>query len=243
MEALRVPLIRGRLFNDADTAESPRVVIVSKEMARRFWPGRDPIGERLWFPGFESKERWLTVIGVSGDMHLTGLNEPVREQAWVCYTQLQTPGYLVSAGIVVRSSVDAGALAASVRQALHSVNPGAAASFRAMDDVLAAATARQRFQLQVLGGFAVLALLLASIGIYGVLSYTVAANRATIGIRMALGARPLDVIRLILGRAFLLVATGAALGLAACLFSGDLLRQMVFGVAPGDPVVLGAPRW
>jgi predicted permease len=240
LETLRVPLIRGRMFNDSDTAESPRVVIVSQEMARRFWPGRDPIGEQLWFPGFEQRERWATVVGVTGDMRQNGLTEPAREQAWISYTQLPTPGYLVNANIVVRSSLATPALTASVRDALHRINPGAAATFRPMDELLAGATSRQRFQLQVLGSFAVLALLLAAIGLYGVMSYTVTSNRAAIGIRMAVGASPADIVRLIVGRAMLLVAVGAALGVGACLASGELLRKVVFGVAPGEPLILSA---
>jgi predicted permease len=240
METLRVPLIRGRRFTEADTAESTHVAIVNQEMARRFWPGRDPIGERIWFNGVEQRPHWLTVVGVSGDMRQNGLIEPVREQAWVCYTQMQTPAYLVNASIVVRSSVDTKSLSDSIRQALREVNPGAAATFRRMDDLLAGATARQRFQLQVLGSFAVLALLLAAIGLYGVLSYTVAANRAAIGIRMAVGARPADIVRLVVGRAMLLVGIGAALGIGACLASRELLRKVVFGVTPSDPLILGA---
>ena len=240
LEALRVPLLRGRFLRDSDTADAQRVVVVSQEMAKRFWPGRDPLGERLWFPGFEQKERWATVVGVTGDMRQNGLTEPVREQAWIAYTQLPTPGYLVNANVVVRSSLSAPILAEAIRKALHEVNPGAAASFRPMDDLLAGASARQRFQLEVLGSFAVLALLLASIGLYGVLSYAVASNRAAIGIRMAVGAGPADIFRLIVGRAMLLVLAGAVLGVAACLACRGLLQKLVFGVAPSDPVILVA---
>jgi ABC-type antimicrobial peptide transport system permease subunit len=141
---------------------------------------------------------------------------------------------------VVRAPLDAAALSGAIRKAVHEVSAGAAVTFRPMDALLAGATARQRFALQVMAAFALLALLLAAIGIYGVLSYTVAANRCAIGIRMALGARPVDVVRLFVTRAFALVALGAALGVGACLAAGELLRKVVFEINPGDPLVLTA---
>ena len=239
LEVLRVRLIRGRLFTESDAAEAPPVVLVNQKMARRFWPGRDPLGEKIWFTGFEGKEHWLTVVGVTGDMRENGLTEPVREQAWVCYSQLQTPGYLISGSLVVRSSANPGNLVGAIRKAVRDVSPNTAVSFRRLDDVLAAATSRQRFQLQVLATFAILALLLAGIGLYGVISYAVTANRSAIGIRMALGARPADIIRLFLGRALLWAGLGAAIGVAGCLACGELLARVVYGVAPSDPLVLG----
>jgi hypothetical protein len=217
--------------------------VVNQEMARRFWPGRDPIGERLWFNGFEPKEHWLTVIGITADMRNNGLTEPPREQAWVCYSQLQTPAYLVSGNIVLRTAGDPIALTDSVRSAIHAVNPAAAASFVLMDDLLTAATARHRFQLQVLAGFALLALFLAAMGIYGVLSYMVASNRAAIGIRMALGARPSDVVRLVAGRTLLLVALGASAGIAACLACAGILRKLDSGSHPTIPRSWQRRRW
>jgi len=140
--------------------------------------------------------------------------------------------------LVVHSPLDPASLAPAIRARLHSVDHGAAVNFRTMDSVMADAVARQRFQMQVLAAFALLALLLAAIGLYGVLSYTVSSNRTEIGIRMALGAQPREVFQMITGRALTLTIIGAALGLAGCLAVRQLLRNLLFGIGPGDPATL-----
>ena len=239
MEALRIPLVRGRYLTEADAEEAPGVVVISAEMARRFWPDRDPIGERIWFNSFEPKEHWLTIVGVAGDVRQSGLTEPARAQAYISYAQVQIKANLGVGNLIVRSSLDPGSVIAPVRQALREVHPGAAASFRTLDDLMAAATARQRFQTQVLGAFAALALVLAAIGLYGVLSYTVTSGRAAIAVRLALGARPRDVFRLVAARGLALTVIGAALGIAGVVALSSVLERVVFGVGPSDPAILG----
>ena len=214
--------------------------MVNEAMARKYWPGRDPIGERIWFDSFEPKEHWLTIVGVVGDVRQSGLTEPVQAQAYVCYSQVQVKGQLGSGNLMVRSAVDLGSLAPAVRRIVRDGNPEAAATFRTMDDVMADATARQRFQMQVLAAFAVLALVLAAVGLYGVLAYGVTSNRAAIGIRMALGAQPPQLFRMVAWRALWLTSAGAAIGLAACLMLRSVLAKVVFGVGPSDPRVLAA---
>jgi putative ABC transport system permease protein len=238
MEALRIPMLRGRRFSEADSENSQGVAIVSAEMARRFWPDRDPIGERIWFDGFHPKEQWLTVIGVAGDVRQAGLTEPVISQAYVCYSQLQIKPYVGSANLVLRSSIDPKSIIPALRKIVREVSPEAAIGFRPMEDLLAEATARQRFQMQVLGAFAALALILAAVGLYGVISYTVTSNRTAIGVRMALGAQPTQVFRMIAWQAVGLTSAGAAIGICGCLALRGVLRLVVFGIGPSEPGVL-----
>ncbi|HKE25097.1 MAG TPA: ABC transporter permease [Bryobacteraceae bacterium] len=235
-KTLRIPLIAGREFTDADTASAPGAAIVSAEMARVYWPGRSPIGERIWFGSFESgPAHWLTIVGVAADVHEGGLTKPVFPMAYVCYAQASR---LWSASLLIRSRTDRTGLSAQVRSALHAVNPEATVSFTTMDAILSKSLAQQRFQMQVLGGFAVLALLLAAVGLYGVLSYMVNGSRAEIGVRMALGAPPIAVFRLVALRALTLVCAGAVLGLGVFLTLRKLLAAVLFGIGPSDPVTL-----
>ena len=234
MEALGIPIVGGRAITDGDTGPAPAAVVINQAMARRFWPDRDPIGQRIWFNSFEPKERWLTIVGVAGDVRQRGLTEPAPPLAYVPYQQVQLQAQLGSGSLLVRASGDPRALANAVRDALRGVNPEAAATFRTLDDVMAAATSRQRFQMQVLAAFAALALLLASVGLYGVLAYAVASGRVAIGIRMAIGATPARIAGMIVARAAALTAAGAAIGGAGWLVLGPALGSVVFGVNPGD---------
>ena len=238
MEALRVPLVRGRNLSDGDTASAPGVAVVNAEMARRFWPERDPVGERIWFNSFEPKARWLTVVGVVGDVRQRGPTEPVPPIAYVNYAQVQIQAQLGSGTLIVRSSVAPETLIPAIRDHLRAVQPSAAASFRTMEAVVAAASSRQRFQMQVLAAFAALAVVLAIVGLYGVLSYTVAMARRAIGIRLALGAEPRQVFRMVTVHALVLTVVGAVVGLGGCLALRQILRAVLFETAPSDPHVL-----
>ncbi|WP_321470585.1 ABC transporter permease [uncultured Paludibaculum sp.] len=240
LETLGIPLLRGRRLTDSDSGEAPGVAIVNAEMARTFWPGRDPVGDRIWYDSFEPKEHWLTIIGVSSNVRQAGLTQPARPEAYVCYSQIQMKGQLGSGNLMVRSKGDPRRLAPALRTVIREVNPEAGVNFRTMDDVLADATSRQRFQLQVLGAFAALALILAAVGLYGVLSYTVTSNRAAIGVRIALGARPVEIFRMVARRALSMTVTGAAIGLACCLTVRGILQKVVFGIGPSDPAMLAA---
>jgi putative ABC transport system permease protein len=239
LEALRVPLVRGRRFMESDTATAPHIAIVNEEMARRFWPGRDPIGERIWFDGMETTENWLTVVGVAADVRQNGLTEAPPPQAYVCYTQVVIPAHVASTSLVVKSGLPLDALAPQIRRIIREVDPETAVAIRTMDSLLAAASARQRFQLQVLAGFAAFALILAAVGLYGVLSYIVASSRPAFGIRLALGASPADILRVVLLRAAALTGAGTLIGLGGCLALRGVLAKLLYGVAPTDPGLLG----
>jgi predicted permease len=235
LRALRIPLLSGRDFTDADTASSQGVAIVSADMARRFWPRRSPLGERLMFDSMDLHAPWLTIVGVAADVHQFSLMDAPMPQAYVCYTQANQ---LTEPMLVIRTPLAPASLAGAVRAAVGAVDREIAVDVKTMDAQLADAVARQRFQMQVLGGFAALALLLAAVGLYGVLSYLVTAGRAEIGIRMALGAQPASVFRMIAGRALRWSALGAALGLAGCLAMRHIVASLLFGVGPSDPVTL-----
>lgn len=238
-ETLRIPLLRGRDFTDDDSERAPGVAIINSEMARVYFPGTDPIGQRIWFPSFEPDQQlWLTIIGIAPNVTQHDLIAPVQPQAYVCYAQIRHLGILEDATLVVRGAVDPAALAPAIRSRLRAVDRGAAVSFQSMDSILADATARQRFQMEVLAAFATLALLLAAIGLYGVLSYTVTRSRNEIGIRLALGAQPGAVFRMVTGRALRLALFGVGIGVAGWLMVHRLLNALLFGVTGGNPANL-----
>jgi putative ABC transport system permease protein len=242
LEALRIPLLRGRTFTSADSERAAPAAIISAELARVYFPGSDPIGQRIWFNSFDdpNQPRWLTIVGIADDVRQGGLTARLRPQAYVPYTQIIRTGQLSEGTLVVRTPLDPASLAAAVRSRIQAVDRGAAVTFRTMDAVMSDAVARQRFQMQVLAAFALLALLLAAIGLYGVLSYAVSSERVEIGIRMALGAQPGEVFRMVTGRALLMASIGGVLGLAGCLAVRGLLAALLFGVGAGDPATLAA---
>lgn len=240
LTTMRIPLLRGRDLNDGDTQNSPPVVLINAEMARIYWPGEDPIGRRIWFDSFSPNQQWLTIVGIVGDVHESALTRAPEPAAYVTYTQVPLPSQLLDENLVLRTAQDPSAIVAAVRDRIHSADREAAVKFETMDDVLSRSVARQRFQMQVLGGFAVLALLLAAIGLYGVLSYMVTSNRAAIAIRMALGAQPRAIFGMVTLRALRLAAFGTAIGLAGCFAVGKLLSSLLFGVGPSDPATLSA---
>ncbi|MGO9254930.1 MAG: ABC transporter permease [Bryobacteraceae bacterium] len=240
LKALRVPLLGGRDFTDQDTESSQGVAIVTSEMARVYFPGRDPLGQRIWFDSFSPAEHWLTIVGVAADIREDSLTRPVFPQAYTCYTQQMNGGILNGGTLVVRTAVPPSSLAGAVRAAIHAVNPESAPAPRTMETVLAGALSKQRFQMEILGGFAALALLLAAVGLYGVLSYMVTANRAEIGIRLALGAPRSLVFRMIAGRALALAGLGVVAGGFGCVALRRVLAALVYGLGPNDPTTLAA---
>jgi len=207
-------------------------------MARVYFPCRDPIGERIWFDSFNSKEHWLTIVGVAGDVRQSGLTQPIFPQAYTSYTQQTIADMLKGGTLVVRTAIDPAVLAGPVRAAIHAVNPDAAPSTRTMDAVLANSVSKQRFQMQILGGFAVLALVLAAIGLYGVLSHMVTTNLAEIGIRLALGAPRSLIFGMIMGRALALAGSGVAFGALGCIAMRRVLTTLLFGIVPNDLATL-----
>jgi len=240
LATMHIPILRGRDLSDGDTAASQAVVLISAEMARVYFPGEDPIGRRVWFDSFAPKEQWLTIVGVVGDVHDAGLARPLEPTAYVSHTQAELPQQLLDENFVLRTTQDPTSIAAVVRDRIRAADREAAVRFETMKDVLSRSVARQRFQMQVLGGFAALALMLTAIGLYGVLSYLVTCNRGSIAIRIALGAHPHSIFVMVTGRALRLAAAGVGLGLAGCFAVRRVLARLIFGIGPSDALTLVA---
>jgi len=242
-ETMAIPLVRGRGVDGSDRASSLPAVVVNERLAALLWPGEDPLGKRMRVGGDES---WRTVVGVARDARQAKWTEPPQGEVFV--PLYQAPDYLEGAGAhvayftyVIRASVDPAHLAPSVRATVAQIDGAVAvASVATMTDVVAAATARPRFFLVVLGAFALAALVLAAVGIYGTTSHAMTRRVREIGIRVALGASRGTLLRLLLGRVLWVALAGAAVGLVATLALGQLLTGLLYGVSPSDPLTLAA---
>jgi predicted permease len=233
LQAMGIPLLRGRNFTELDGPKSTHVLIVSESLAKKYWPGQDPLGKRLKWGPPESTVPWLTVVGVVGDVKQGPLETAADAHTYEPYAQLGAP---LSLRIAVRGQGDSAGLAAGVRAAVWSLDRQLAlGSVRTMDEVISRSTASRRFSLILLGAFAALALLLAAIGIYAVLAYSVARRTHEIGVRMALGARSGDVVRLVLGQGLRVTAIGIVFGVAGALGLTRFLRSLLYEVQPTDP--------
>jgi predicted permease len=231
--AMGIPIVRGRAFQPGDVVSAPHVAVVSESMARAAWPGEDAIGKRVQFGNMDGDMRLFTVVGIAGDIRERGLGAAPRPTLYADYRQrpLQTQGFTA----VVSGSVDAVSLANAARRALRDVDPAMAPRIRAVSEIFSASVADRRFTLLIVGAFAGAALLLAVLGIYGVLAYVVAQRTREFGVRMALGAQRGDVWRMVLGQAFVLVGLGSVIGLGAAFGVTRLMRTLLYEVTPADP--------
>ncbi len=230
-----IPILEGREFTARDTLASEPVIVINQAMARRYWPDEDAIGRRIRM-GIAG-EPWMTVVGVVGDVRHWGLDSATRPQFFRPYTQAAWP----SMTIVVRTTAAPMSFARPIALALARVEPDRPVSnIGPMIDIVGASVGSRRFAMLLLSSFALLALALAGVGIVGVVSYSVAQRTREIGIRVALGARPGDMVALFVGRTMVWVAAGLATGLAGSLAFMRLLGTLLFDVRPADPMVLGA---
>jgi putative ABC transport system permease protein len=229
-----IPMIHGRDFTDDDNARSKDVIIISEKTAQHFWPGQDPIGKRLK-PGLGKKDsEWREVIGVVKDVRQNDLIAPPKMQMYFSYRQLSG---LAPNALVIRTNIEPMSLAATVRDAIWSIDKDqTVADIDTMDRIVAEAAARQRFSMLLLGLFAALALLLASVGIYGVMSYSVSQRTREIGIRIALGARRGDVLQITVKQGLKLIAAGMILGLVAAFLLTRALASLLYGISATDPI-------
>jgi putative ABC transport system permease protein len=228
---VHLPLLRGRDFRDSDTRESPKVAIVDRTLAEAVFPGQDPIGHRISLEDEPKPGEWATIVGVVGGIRSETLAQAAPNQLYMPYSQNASSGMAV----VVRTSGDPRSAAADLRRAVSVVDPEEAVyGILTMDEIVDSAAGQPRFRALLTGIFAAMALLLAAIGIYGVLSYSVARRLHEIGIRVALGAERRDVLRLVVGRGMRLAAGGVAVGLAGGALAGRLVAGLLFGVTAAD---------
>ena len=236
-DALGIQLIKGRLFTDQDDDKAPRAVVVSQKFADKFFSGEDPIGKRIQFGNRQSQNNWQTIIGIVRDVKSEGL--AVEGKPQVYRSLLQVSG--LSLALVIRTSSDPGALSETVRESVRSIDPDLPVySIRTMEEVMSVSVGQQRFAMVLLGVFALIALVLSSVGIYGVMSYSVSQRTHEIGIRMALGARQGDVLQLIIKQGLMLTFSGMAIGLAAAFVVTRFMSFLLFAVSPTDPLTFAS---
>jgi len=240
MQAMHIPLLRGRDFNDQDVKGRPETILVSESMAKHFWPGEDPIGKRVKLTF--SPEQFREVVGIVGDVKLDSLDQARPSTTlYVPLDQLSASGpnrwQSFPLTLVVRSATAPSSMVSAVTNAVHSVDGTVPLrDIQTMDEVVTSSLSQSRFNMLLLGAFAGLALLLAAIGIYSVLSYSVRQRVPEIGIRLALGARLSDVVRMIVIEGMKPALLGVAIGALAALATGRVVASLIYQVTPSDPV-------
>jgi putative ABC transport system permease protein len=229
---LETPLIKGRFFSEADNADAPGVVIVNEAMAKKYWPNQDVIGKRINFDDSDpAKIKWITVVGVVGNIRHRGLDADPKPEYYIAHPQLPYRQMILT----VRSAQDPRALVTAVRRELQAFDPEQPlANIKTLEQITGESIAPRRLSVVLLGVFAAVALVLASVGIYGVMSFLVVQRTHEIGVRMALGANRRDVLVLVIGRAARLVMIGSAIGLVLAAFSSRALGAMLYNVRAFD---------
>jgi putative ABC transport system permease protein len=232
-----VQLLKGRTFNAQDTRENPRVTIVNETFAKRYFPNEDPIGKRFTFGSPGPNTRWITIVGVVRDTKRQGIEQPIRIESWMPLTQRPSG----SMEVVLRTTGDPLLLSNAVRKAVWEIDRDLPIpTIQSMEQVMSERVAQRRLNMMLLGLFALVALILAAVGIYGVMSYTVTQRTNEIGIRMALGAKAGDVLWLVVRQGMSLVLLGVLIGLAATFALTRLMANLLFGVRATDPITFAA---
>src|SRR5438874_4926504 len=229
--AIGTPLIKGRFFTLADNADAPLVIIVNQAFAKKFWPNEDAVGKRIVMGGMSPDPKWITIVGIVGDIRHAALDIEPKPEMYVPFAQDPYKSMIFA----VRGAEDPTTLASAVRSHIQSIDPSLPlANIRTFDAVIAESVAPRRLSVVLLGVFAAVAVLLATVGIYGVMSFLVVQRTHEIGVRMALGAQRADVMRLVIGRALQLIAIGTAIGLLMALFSMRALQALLYHVSAVD---------
>jgi putative ABC transport system permease protein len=230
---MQIPIVSGRDFGDTDTPLSPKVALVNQTFARSLFGEASPLG-RTFVDGNDRFE----VVGIVGDSKVYGLREEFRPIAYTAASQVPAPGLTIR--FVLRSRIGVGPVIEGVKRTLSDFDPSAAVRFATLDALSTESLFRERLMASLSAFFGAIALALAAVGVYGAVSYTAASRRREIGIRLALGARATHVFRTVLGRMLLIVGAGVIVGLGLALSASAAVGSLLYGVEPGDPVVLVA---
>jgi predicted permease len=235
-QTMNIPLIAGRFFNEHDTKDGQRVVLVDQSFARRFWPDEDPIGKRIKRGTLDSDDPWLTVVGVVGTVKQYSLDaDSPRVAFYSPHSQEPNSGMY----LVIRTTSDPTQVIASVQGEIRAMDSGLPVyNVALMNERLHKSLAERRFSMLLLALFALLAALLAAVGIYGVMNYSVTQRTHEIGIRMALGAKASDVIRMVIKYTLLTTAAGVAVGIGGSLLLSTFMSSLLYGVSANDPLTL-----
>jgi putative ABC transport system permease protein len=233
---MRIPLLRGRSFTEQDSPSNPNVAIISETLARRYFPNQDPIGRQMRFGFPPNSNVAREIVGVAGDIRDVALSQEPGPMMYVPFPQAP----LYGGEVVVRSSLSASNVAASIRQAVQSIDKDLPVTdVASFPDALGQSISRERFRTLLLGSFSALALVLAAIGIFGVISYSASQRTHEIGIRMALGAQRRDVLYLILGHGAKLALLGLGIGVVLAFLLTRLIASLLYGVSATDPLTFG----
>jgi putative ABC transport system permease protein len=234
--AMNIPLLRGRLFNTGDAPDAQHVAVISESLARQRWPGEDPLGKLIQFGNMDGNLKVFTIVGIVGDVREYGLDADPRPTFYGYYRQRPFSSFSV---VIYGGAMEESAIISAARGVLRQLDPNLPPRFRTVGEVVSASMADRRFNMLLLSAFAGTALLLAMMGIYGVTAFSVTQRTQEIGVRMALGAQPGNIFRMIMLEGLLLASFGVAVGLAGALWLTRLIRSMLYGVPPHDPVTFG----
>jgi predicted permease len=232
---LGIPLIRGRLFDERDSANSPHVAVISESLAHNRWPHQDPIGHTIEFGNMDSDLRLLTIVGIVGDTHEYGLDEPPRPTVYVNLFQRPHPEMTVT----MLSDADTPSVTSAARAILQEINPDLPARFRTFQQVYSASLGSRRFNVILIGFFAITAMLLATAGVFGVMAYAVSRRTREFGVRLALGATSGDVLRMVVGQGMRTILMGVAIGIAGSFALTRTVSSLLFGITATDPITFG----
>jgi len=235
-QALGIPLLRGRIFDERDGLNSPHVAVISESLARERWPGQDPIGHTIEFGNMDGDLRLLTIVGIVGDVHAYGLDAPPRPTVYAYLFQRPRPAITIT----MLTDANTQMVTSAARAILHELDPGIPPRFQTFTEIYAASLGSRRFHMILLALFGIVALLLASVGVFGVTAYSVNHRTREIGIRVALGARSRDVLKIIMGQGLRTVVIGIAIGLMGSLVLTRTLQSLLFGVKATDPMTFVA---
>jgi len=231
-QVLGIPLIRGRVFDEHDGANAPHVAVISESLAQDRWPGQDPIGHTIEFGNMDGDLRLLTIVGIVGDTHEYGLDEPARP---TCYVNLfQRPRSVMT--VTMLSDTDTRSVSSAARGILQELDPEIPANFKTFQQVYSASLGSRKFNLVLIGFFGITALLLATAGVFGVMAYSVSRRTREFGVRIALGATSGNVLRMVLGQGMRTILVGLAIGIVGSFALTKTVSSLLFGVTATDPV-------